>query len=254
MSEPPRLLAEWDNDLGRAALSSARLDSPPSGAAERAAAALAGAMSVAALTAATAANGTAATSAVTTSSMATSAGGMFGLAKVVAIGSLLVGGTVAGAKVAGYLSSPRSSPPSAKLGASPSVSNSPAPPQVVEAPAPVNVPAKAAPQGLTPMVAGTRPSARTSTLPLELAALDQARVALSNGQSRHALTLLADHDARFPRGVLSSEATLLRVEALIGTGDTKGARALAERFIAANPGSPHVQRLRSLCGREMGTK
>ena len=51
-------------------------------------------------------------------------------------------------------------------------------------------------------------------------------------------------------GVLSPEATVLRIQALQLAGDRAAAAALAQRFIRAFPKSPHVPRLRALAGEE----
>jgi hypothetical protein len=46
--------------------------------------------------------------------------------------------------------------------------------------------------------------------------------------------------------VLSAEAEVLRIDALLRRGDTSAALALARRFLARSPGSPLAQRVRSL--------
>jgi len=70
--------------------------------------------------------------------------------------------------------------------------------------------------------------------------LNQARSALQSGNARSALTQLDALAAEFPNGVLEQERDALRIEALLGLGDRKRARALAEQFISRYPRSPHA--------------
>jgi hypothetical protein len=88
------------------------------------------------------------------------------------------------------------------------------------------------------------------SLAAEVAALEVARSALNRGDAPGSLRALDDYDRAFPRGMMRQEAVLLRIEALANNGDTKGARALADKFLAANPKSPHAQRIRRLVGIE----
>ncbi len=82
----------------------------------------------------------------------------------------------------------------------------------------------------------------------EIAALDDVRRALSAGEPQKALKQLGDYGRSHPRGVLRQEATLLRIEALARVGDRAAARRLADRFLSANPASPHEKRIRALVG------
>ena len=244
MNDPERLLVGWKSELGRAALLSARRDEPPRGSAERAAAAVMGATSVAT---AAATQGTAAAS----TSTASAAEGL-GLLKAGAIGGFLGIAVVAGS---GILRPAPEAPPSPSAFVDVG-SRSPAPPrQRANRPIPAPAPASVAAPALTlttpgPFPSATRPVPREPTLSEELAALDRARSALASSRPTEALSLLEDHDARFPRGALAAETTVLRVEALLGAGDAASARSLADRFVATNPESPYVPRLRSLSRRE----
>jgi outer membrane protein assembly factor BamD (BamD/ComL family) len=80
----------------------------------------------------------------------------------------------------------------------------------------------------------------------QVAAIDRARAALERGDAAECLAKLASYDRSFPDGMLSQEATLLRVQALVQRGDRVAARDVAARFIASHPASPHEQRIRRL--------
>jgi hypothetical protein len=81
------------------------------------------------------------------------------------------------------------------------------------------------------------------TLEEETQALERARASLAAGEPGAALaTLDAYQKAR--GGTLALEATLLRIQALSAAGRTSEASELAQRFVAANPNSPLVDRAR----------
>lgn len=82
----------------------------------------------------------------------------------------------------------------------------------------------------------------------ELSTLEQARAALSAGNPARALSILDDYATRFPHASMAPEATVLRIEALVRAGDAPAARRVADAFLAANPGSPYGDRIRSLVG------
>jgi hypothetical protein len=85
-----------------------------------------------------------------------------------------------------------------------------------------------------------------STLDDEVATLDRVRASLSAGDSLSAFRQLDAYDQACHVCVLSDEATVLRVDALMAQGDAVAAAALAQRFLAANPSSPHAPHLRSV--------
>jgi hypothetical protein len=87
---------------------------------------------------------------------------------------------------------------------------------------------------------------RSSTLAAEVAALERAQAALAGDDAELALRALDRYQARFPRGRLSSEETVLRVRALLAAGDRDRAGALAESFSAAHPGSSYARRMGDL--------
>jgi hypothetical protein len=85
-----------------------------------------------------------------------------------------------------------------------------------------------------------------STTREELAWLDGARAAIAAGDPARGLSLLDGYVARFPRGTMRPEATVLRIEALMHAGDALAARRAADAFLAANPQSPYAPRIQSL--------
>jgi hypothetical protein len=166
--------------------------------------------------------------------------------KAVGLGSLVV----AGAVVVNLWMSRPARPPAMGPGA-------PAP-LIVPAPEPVPAPAAtAAPQALAPAavvapprapaIAATSDARRVHTgasaLRGEIALIDGARAALAGGSPARAIQILAQHDARYPRGVLVPEAQALRIEALMASGQRRRARSLARAFLAAHPSSPLAERI-----------
>lgn len=89
-------------------------------------------------------------------------------------------------------------------------------------------------------------AASTDALAHELALVDDARGALDHDDAARALKLLDDYASRFPNGTFAQEAAVLRVDALVRRGDRATATALAQRFLAQYPRSPHAPRLRAL--------
>ena len=77
----------------------------------------------------------------------------------------------------------------------------------------------------------------------EIRLLDQARSAARSGRSAQALRALAKYEQRYPRGQFRQEVQVLRMEALAQTGQAERASALAKRFLAEHPESPHVERV-----------
>lgn len=80
----------------------------------------------------------------------------------------------------------------------------------------------------------------------ELAALQLAHEAVAAHEPEEALRLLDTYRARFPRGALASEETVLRVRALLATGERTRAQALADAYAAAHPDSPYSRQLEKL--------
>jgi hypothetical protein len=191
-----------------------------------------------------------ATTATSTGAAATTAvatkGGVTVLTKILAI-SLLGGGIAVGGVVVRGMHRTFVPPSRLALPATP--------------PAPVEssmvVPVLPAPQP-SPSVhveAPTRPARPISTdspLSREVTALESAHQALADLNPDAALRLLDRYSVKFPSGVLSSEATVLRVRALLMRGDRAGAQALADSFSSAHPESPYRQRLQDLFSQRPG--
>jgi hypothetical protein len=85
-----------------------------------------------------------------------------------------------------------------------------------------------------------------SSLAKDIHALDRARQALGRRDAETALRALDELDRGMPTGVLSPEATVVRIEALLLRGDRARAAGLARRFISEFPRSPHVPRLKAV--------
>jgi hypothetical protein len=91
--------------------------------------------------------------------------------------------------------------------------------------------------------AETQPEPRS--LSSELNLLVRARAALRSHHEREALALLDRYDSEPFGNELSTEAELLRVEALASLGRRAEATARARRFVRDNPDSPLVDRAQS---------
>jgi hypothetical protein len=84
-----------------------------------------------------------------------------------------------------------------------------------------------------------------SSLTAQTDLLDKAHAALDARHPAAALGLLADYDKTYPGGILSQEASALRIEALYDAGRSPEAAALADRFLAAYPSSSHAEHVRA---------
>jgi hypothetical protein len=106
------------------------------------------------------------------------------------------------------------------------------------------------PPGLDPGAAPTASFAapQADTLAREVELLDQARQALGRGDGTLALGTLDRFAREFPRGRLSAEAFVVRLQALMRAGRAAEARTLAEQHLRARPSSPHAQRIREITG------
>ncbi len=80
----------------------------------------------------------------------------------------------------------------------------------------------------------------------QVACIDRARGALASGDPAEALRVVAEYDARFPGGMLSQEATVLRIEALVKEGNRPAAVAVGRSFLATHPTSPHAAKVNQL--------
>lgn len=78
----------------------------------------------------------------------------------------------------------------------------------------------------------------------ELGLLEKARVALEKGDWGAGQVVLESYAKQFPQGTLLQEATILKIRLLLGQGDLETAKKLAQTFVDASPGSPHISQIR----------
>ncbi|WP_438022938.1 hypothetical protein [Sorangium sp. So ce233] len=250
MTEPRRLLEESDSPLERALLSAGTScpTSPETRAKTLAALGLAGAaaLSSAAAPAALSAAGTAAASSPVVAKL--------GWTKILI--ALSTVGALAGIP-AGYLAwrGSQAPPPAAVDRFAGSLPGPIARAMPQAAPAPVEVAAEQtaapAPARSPRAAAATKPgakaipaSAESAALQAELNALDAARSTLSSGNAQGALSLLDAYTREHPRGRLSLEAEVLRIDALAKSGRTDAAAQRAEAFLRRHPNSVLASRVR----------
>jgi hypothetical protein len=158
---------------------------------------------------------------------------------------VVIAGFVTAGATAGVVALTRGAPEAAAPVSAAKV-ETPRAPQV-EGPPPVESAPAAVPDAVrAPNVAP--PSVSSRDLREEIALLDQARAAVRSGNGQKALALLSLHQRQFPRGEFRQEVTVLRIEALAGTGQSATAAALGKRFLAAHPESPHAERIERLIG------
>ena len=95
----------------------------------------------------------------------------------------------------------------------------------------------------------TRASAREGAdVPAQVALVDRGRALVAAGDTAGALRVVDEYARRFPRGALSEEAALLRIEAVYARGDRTATAALARRFRAEYPRSVHADKIRWMLG------
>ncbi|MEO6603476.1 MAG: hypothetical protein ABIQ16_26570 [Polyangiaceae bacterium] len=167
-----------------------------------------------------------------------------GLAKWVAVVALVGGGAVTAAH---FIAQPSPSPspapralvtaPGIQPALAPVVGNGPEPvPVVADSPSPPVGAPRLEPRPAAPALAA------------ELSALDAARSSLKAGEPKAALIALDAYARNFPRGKLSIEAEVMRIDALAKSGQTAAARSRAEAFIKRHPDSVLASRVRSSVG------
>lgn len=83
----------------------------------------------------------------------------------------------------------------------------------------------------------------------EVLAIKGAKSALAAGNAADALHQLDAYRSHFPHGRLTQEATVVRIEALLKSGNAASANTLADKFLAAHADSPYAARVHSLIGR-----
>jgi hypothetical protein len=232
MNDPRRLLDEGSTGFESRLLRAGRKDAPAPHNRKRIAAALGVGSVFAASTVATGA----------------SASGKTWLGLATANAARLAAGVTAGALAiygGARVLAPSADAPSTK----PAVSDSrlAPPPQPRELAAP-DAPAPAAAESAEPAARRPAPTTPADTLSEELAVLDQARRALAQHDHAAALARLDDYARRFPRRHLASEATVLRIETLVKSGNTALAKKVGKDFLARQPNSPYGKRVTSLIG------
>jgi hypothetical protein len=90
-------------------------------------------------------------------------------------------------------------------------------------------------------------AAGSSTLSAEVALLERARRQLRSAPGL-ALSIAAEHGARFPRGQLGSERALIQIEALHRLGRDAEARRLARGLLDGPSAGLYTERVRALLG------
>lgn len=85
-----------------------------------------------------------------------------------------------------------------------------------------------------------------SALSDELNALDGARSQLAQGDASGALSRLDAYNKSFPRGSLQLEAEVLRIDALMKSGQTDLAKKRAQTFLNKHPNSVLAARVKGL--------
>lgn len=82
----------------------------------------------------------------------------------------------------------------------------------------------------------------------EVAILSRAGAELRAGRPEAALALVADHQRRFPSGMLAQERVAARAQALCALGRGRDASAELKRLARMSPNSPLEARARKVCG------
>jgi hypothetical protein len=92
------------------------------------------------------------------------------------------------------------------------------------------------------------PLRATDPLAQEVSILSRAGAALRSRQATTALSLLDEHQRKFPRAVLAEERSSTRIQALCQLGRHEDARRQLTELAKMSPNSPHVARVRKACG------
>ncbi len=248
MSDPRRLVDEGASAFERELLSAWQHEQPPDRARHRALA-LAGAGAATTLTAATTAQ--AAATAAPKASLALALTKWLGVGFVAGLATSGVALHYADPLPAAPRTVQYAAAPAAPMHAAPArraQPTLPAPPVEQAAPTPAAAFPPRHEAHASPQLddTGAAPDAPHGSLGPETAALDRARAALESGQPAQALALVADYQRRFPDGMLSQEAAVLRIDALEKQGNRAQAVRQARRFLVAHPDSPHAERLERL--------
>jgi RNA polymerase sigma-70 factor (ECF subfamily) len=179
-----------------------------------------------------------------------------------AAAALAIGMAVGAGGYAALVHPERSGPPARTVAVereaahvAPSAAESAAPLIEEPAPAPPQTPAPSAlatGAATAALAAGPAPAAsapdRDGALAAEQRLLDQARLALSQGDPAAAGALLDRHARLFPRALLAEEREALAIEVLAASGRLDEARAAVGRFRSRYPNSLFTSALRSAAG------
>ena len=153
-------------------------------------------------------------------------------------------GTVVPARAAAVMEPPIDPPsvpePPASVVAAAPAPRAPAPPKEARAPS-IELPV--APTSAAD--AGTETVATRSSLPEELALLEEARRATARSPEL-ALTPLETHRARYPYGVLADERELMELDVLRRIGRVHDARSRAHAWLARDPNGMFAPRVRAI--------
>lgn len=169
-------------------------------------------------------------------------GSAIGKISLVVVGLGVVGGGL-------MLALPNEKPAPATLSAPPTVAE---PTSAAHEPVPVTPTAEATASAPTaapaPSPGISAPPRGEDHLAEEVAILSRAGAALRSGQPAVALKALAEHQRRFPTGVLAQERSAARIQALCALGRVSEGLAELKRLEQKAPRSPHVARARKACG------
>ena len=249
MSELRRWSEEGATAAERELLEASRAERPPPHARVRALHAVGITTAVATVTATTAASAASTTATVSTAAATTAmTAGWVLAAKIVGV-SVLAGGVVAGGLAVRAFH--RTGAP-ATTGRQVTAQAEPPAEPPLPAPDPsvtdlgVSPSASAPPPPATPRARTRRSPGPSDRLSQEVAALERAHRALAAHDPEAALRLLDGYRADFPGGALASDATVLRVQALLAKGDRAAAQTLADAYSADHPESPYGKRIEDL--------
>jgi hypothetical protein len=104
----------------------------------------------------------------------------------------------------------------------------------------------AAVKAATPTRIESKVESTSAALSEELNALDAVRSMLASGDATEALSRLDAYNKAFPKGRLQLEAEVLRIDALMKSGQTDLAKKRAQAFLAKHPNSVLASRVRGL--------
>jgi hypothetical protein len=240
MNEPERLRHSSDDPFTRELLASARDDRPPAGAAQRA---------LLVLSAGTAAaSAEAAACGVPAGSGAAGKGGLSLLVKALGVGLLGAAALLVATGEPPRLrpaTAPRISPPQVIQPAPAVIAQVAATPEPVEKPRVPRPRARRAEPGPAPQAATPAPAPAEDDTLAQLAELGAVRRALTARAPDDALARLDRFALRYPGSLLSEEAGVLRIDALVDAGRTREALAEARAFLQVRPHSAYAQRIRT---------